>query len=155
MAGITVKHERTQDLAAWAEETATLVDLGSWDEIDRSALSEELRELSRSQYNELRNRFRVLFVHLLKWAAQPGRQGGSWEATIIIQRAEIIDLIEESPSLQHRLSQRDLAKVWATAIKVSAAETRLPLDAFPGECPWDLYSEILVADWLPPNMDIR
>lgn len=155
MASISVKHERTQDHAAWADETASAIELGSWDEIDASALSEELRELSRSQYHELRNRIRLLIVHLLKWAAQPDRRGGSWEATIIVQRAEILDLFEESPSLKHRLSQRDFARVWSTAVDAAAAEARLPLESFPSQCPWELYSQILKPRWQPSEIDLQ
>jgi len=46
-----------------------------------------------------------LIGHLLKWHYQPENRSKSWRVTIRNQRREIMDILEENPSLQSYLPE--------------------------------------------------
>ncbi len=69
-------------------------------ELDWDGVSEELRLLGVSEERELRSRYVVLFVHLLKCIVQPERRSRSWENTIAVQRDEIA--LHRGPPLSKR-----------------------------------------------------
>ncbi len=96
---------------------------------------------------ELDSRLEVLIHHLLKWQQQPEKRSGSWKSTIFSQRAAIRRLFEQSPSLRRRLTQ-SVAAVYRDAVNGAAAETGLPEDSFPAECPFPP-AQILDPAFLP------
>jgi hypothetical protein len=136
------------DAAAWAEEMAALLESHDYANLDVAGLAEELRDLSRSRFDELRSRLRVLIVHLLKWQYQPARRSRSWRSTITTQRFDIADMLKESPSLGTRL-QPEFAEVWYRATVQAADETGIDIEKFPADCIWDLKTEILLSGWFP------
>jgi hypothetical protein len=86
-------------------------------------------------------------MHLLKWGCQPRRRRGGWESTIRSQRAEIQELLDDSPSLRQEVpgivaGRYDLAR------RNAAAETGLPLATFPEECRFSV-DQVLAEEWLP------
>src|ERR1035438_9493947 len=102
--GVRLQALYEQDFALWAEETARLLRAGALDDLDIENLAEEIESMGRKDRRELRSRLKVLLSHLLKWRIQPDhRSGGSWRSTIAIQRSDIEQLLEESPSLRSRL----------------------------------------------------
>ncbi len=58
-------------------------------------------------------------------------------ATIAIQRLEITELIEESPSLKPDLEEA-LQQAYLKAINLAVQETNSPKHIFPTECPYSL-----------------
>jgi hypothetical protein len=103
--------------------------------------------MGASQRRELKNRLRVLLMHLIKWQWQPERRSASWGATIDVQRYELVDLLDSSPSLKREVADV-VHHVWQQAKKEAAKETGIAPDAFPELCPWDTEKQILMADWL-------
>ncbi len=126
-----------QDLLAWAEQQAAHLRAGDLDRVDVAHLIEELDAMAGNLRRELKNRLRILLAHLLKWQFQPRRRSRSWAATIAEQRAQIEDLLEESPSLRRELEAAARA-AWPQARKRAAIETGLPLESFPIDLPYAL-----------------
>jgi hypothetical protein len=118
----------------------------SANEIDWDNVAEEIESLGKSFANELRNRYAVLLAHLLKWMFQPERRSNSWRATIITQRGEIRDHLEEHPGLK---PQREalFAKSYRQARGWAASETDLPLEDFPAGNPFSLEQAMDEAFW--------
>jgi len=138
------------DAASWAEEMAVLLESHDYANLDIAGVAEELRDLSRSRFDELRSRLRVLIAHLLKRQYQPAKRSGSWRSTITTQRFDIADMLKESPSLRTRL-QPEFAEVWYRATVQAADETGIDIEKLPAECIWDLQTEILRSGWFPPG----
>jgi len=136
------------DAAAWAEEMAALLESRDYANLDIAGLAEELRDLSRSRFDELRSRLRILIAHLLQRQYQPAKGSGSWRSTITTQRFDIADMLKESPSLGTRL-QPEFTEVWYRATVQAADETGIDIEKFPAECFWDLQTEILLSGWFP------
>ena len=105
-----------QDFVAWCEDTANKLKKRDLDHLDFENLIEEIESLGRSDRRELKNRLTVLFAHILKriYVNSPENFNG-WELTIIEQRRQIQDLLEDSPSLKSYLAEI-LAKVYANAL---------------------------------------
>lgn len=123
------------DFHAWAHEQAALARGRSSNLLDWDNVAEELESLGKQQRSELRNRYRILLTHLLKWAYQPQRQGRSWTNTIRNQRDEIAERLRENPSLQ-----ADDAEVFVFAYRLArrdaSTQTRRDEGTFPVDPPF-------------------
>jgi hypothetical protein len=86
-------------------------------------------------------------MHLLKWSYQPEQRSGSWDSTIRTQRADIRQLLDDSPNLRREVPGI-VAERYETARRNAAAETGLPLATFPTDCPFSA-DDILAEEWLP------
>lgn len=131
----TSLHE--EDLVAWLEQQAAHLRSGRLEALDVVDLIEEIEAMVGSRRRELKSRLRVLLMHLLKWDHQPRRRSRSWASTIAEQRAQIQDLLEESPSLRSELVTTTRA-AHGRAVERAAIETGLRRHAFPAELPYDL-----------------
>lgn len=105
-----------RDFVAWCEDTAAKLRARDIEHLDFDNLIEEIESLGRSDRRELKNRLTVLLAHILKrmYVSSPENFNG-WELTIIEQRRQIQDLLEDSPSLKPYLVEI-LAKVYANAL---------------------------------------
>src|SRR5215475_3234209 len=138
-----------QDFYTWTQEQAALLREYAVQELDLYNLAEEIESLGKSDRRALGSHLRNLVMHLLKWHYQPdGRQAGqSWRVSIRNARAEIIVLLEDSPSLQPEVA-RLLIRWYPLARQDAADETRLPLATLPATCPWSP-AQVLDADFWP------
>lgn len=147
---------RGKDLFGWTQEQSTLLRdaselrLNTPADLDWEHLAEEIRLLGVSLKRELRSRYTVLLLHLLKWRYQPGLRGGSWRNTIREQRNQIVEILEESPSLRAR-RDAEMTLAYARARDAAEGETGLPLATFPGECPFTLDQVEDEAFWPEPD----
>jgi len=139
------------DFARWAAEQGALLRDGRLDALDRDNLAEEIESLGRSERYEIESRLKVLLVHLLKWAFQPGKRKAGWKATIREQRGRIARRMRESPSLAGYPGEI-LAEEYPYAVAGAAEETGLPEETFPAACPFTI-EQILDADFLPSSTD--
>ncbi len=124
------------DFALWAAEQGALIRDGKFDRVDLENVAEEIESLGRSNKQEIQSRLTIILIHLLKWEHQPEISSGSWISSIAIGRDEIAKLIEDSPSLR-AYPAAVLQRAYRAAPRVAAAETGLPLAAFPKDCPYD------------------
>ena len=76
----------------------------------------------------------MLLAHLLKWEHQPEKRSGSWTATIVTHRQELLGDVGQGVLRAHAIAV--LADAYAAARVRAAAETGLPLSEFPAGCPW-------------------
>jgi len=127
-----------RDETAWLDAMARLAAEGRYAEMDHANLSEYLSDMAKRDRREVASRLVTLLTHLLKWEHQPGNRSGSWRGTIMEQRRELCTLLESGTLHNHALSI--FADAYADARKQAAAETELPRETFPTECPWDLES---------------
>ncbi|MBW4550198.1 MAG: DUF29 domain-containing protein [Aphanocapsa sp. GSE-SYN-MK-11-07L] len=122
-----------QDYNLWIEQTVELLKAHRFDEIDLENLIAELESMSKRDKRELLSRFKVLLMHLLKWQYQPDKRSNSWRSSIRNNRAEITQIIEDSPSLKV-FPSAILDKAYRFARADAADETGLDLADFPIEC---------------------
>ena len=97
-----------QDVALWAQQQGRLLReaalRGSNEPIDWENVAEEIESVGRSEAHEVRKRLGVIVEHLLKLAFSPAQEPRrGWQETIVEQRSEIGDLLDDSPSLRNRL----------------------------------------------------
>ncbi len=136
-----------EDFYGWLTNTAQLIRIGDFDDLDFEQIAEELESMSKSERRELASRLTVLLAHLLKWQYQPEKRSRSWENTIKIQRIDIHELLQESPSLRYEIEHvidtaYRKARIWAEE------ETGIDEQWFPDACPYSL-DDLLNDQYLP------
>ena len=125
------------DFYAWTQEQATLLRQGKLDYIDVVNLIEEIESLGKQQKQELKNRLGVLLGHLLKWDYQSDRRSKSWKYTIQEQRLQILDLLEQNPSLKP-YQEEAVSKAYQLGLLLVGRETSLDPKELPSQCPYTL-----------------
>ena len=135
------------DYLQWIETTAEKLHSRDYANVDWDNLIEEIEDMGRSERRSLESNLIVVLLHLLKWQYQPERRSGSWEASIIEHRRRIKKALKESPSLQPYL-ESIFAEAYVEAVKQAKAETGLPLEAFPLQCPYKL-TAVVDDEFLP------
>ena len=136
-----------RDTYAWSIEQAALLRAGRLSEADIENIAEEIESVGKSEKRELESRLKVLLTHLLKWQFQPERRGGSWRATIDVQRVGIADHLEDNPSLKSQLQEATVRAYRLSSIE-AAGETGLSRKTFPETCPWP-FAQYCDADFWP------
>ncbi|MGI3901787.1 MAG: DUF29 domain-containing protein [Janthinobacterium lividum] len=91
------------DAHAWAMEQAELMRLRRFDELDIENLADEVQDVARRERRELLSRLSLVYQHLLKWDHQPDRRSASWARTIVEQRRQVDELLDEARSLRSHL----------------------------------------------------
>jgi hypothetical protein len=150
--GLIVTNLYSTDFYAWTQEQANLLRQGKVDYIDRTNLIEEIESLGKQQKQELKNRLGVLIGHLLKWNYQSHQRSKSWKYTIQEQRLQILDLLEQNPSLTS-YQEEALTKAYQLALLLIGRETPLDPKELPNQCPYTL-DQILDASF-PDDLESR
>jgi hypothetical protein len=135
------------DFYAWTLQQVALLRSQQWTQVDLSNLIEEIESLGKQQRQELLNRLGILIGHLMKWEYQPQSRSRSWLATLRVQRLDILDLLEDNPSLKPYLEEA-LQKAYLKGVALTVGETNLPEHTFANDCPYDL-SEVLSDRFYP------
>ncbi len=126
-----------RDFYSWLTENSRLLQDGKLQEIDALHIAEELEALGKSERRALMSRLTVLLAHLLKWQFQPARRSRSWRNTLRVQRLDIMDLLNDSPSLAHEMTRR-MDSAYRKAALLAEEETGIEQQAFPSTCPYTL-----------------
>jgi hypothetical protein len=97
-----------EDFVRWTEEQAALLrrakTAGANLPLDWDNLAEEIDSLGISQRSALKSQIRRILRHLLKLAASPASEPrAGWRASVVDARAEIEDLLGNSPSLRREI----------------------------------------------------
>jgi hypothetical protein len=116
-------------------------------QLDIALLLEELDFFVGKHKRELRGRLRLQMLHLLQCEYQPLLRSTSWISSICIQRNEIDDALEGSPSLRPQLATVAAAQ-YPRAVAQAAKETGLPISHFPPSLPYT-EAQLLDHDFLP------
>ncbi len=137
-----------RDFAAWAEETARLLEQRQFDQLDLPNLIEEVWDLSKRERDRLLSSLRLILHHLLKWQYQSALKSDSWESTITRERVNIQAYLDDSPSLKRYLEPEWVSKAYRLARLEAIKETRLSKGVFSEQCPYEI-EQILDLDFLP------
>jgi hypothetical protein len=135
------------DYLKWIETTIEKLRVRDYSNIDWENLIEEIDDMGRSERKSLKSNLIVVLTHLLKWQYQPDFRSGSWKGSIVEHRRRIRDALKDSPSLKPYL-QEVFAECYLDAVELASAETELPVETFPGECPYTA-AEVLDSNFLP------
>ena len=147
MTKIPTKNLYEADYLQWIETNIKNLRNQNYAQVDWENLLEEIEDMGRSERRSLKSNLIIVLLHLLKWQYQPERRGGSWERSIIEHRRRIKEALKDSPSLKAYLTNI-LQESYTESVKQAKAETRLPWETFPQECPYSLTS-ILDDEFLP------
>ena len=138
-----------KDFYAWLMKNADLLRQHKFNEVDIEHVAEELESMGKSEKRELTNRLTVLLAHLLKWKYQPALRSRSCKNTILTQRIDILELLEDSPSLHYELGER-IAIAYEKARLSAEDETGIDKNEFPDNCPFT-FEQLLKKDFLPED----
>jgi len=139
-----------QELAADSHyKTAVAVNdaLAEGNVIEAKAGIEELIDaLSRSERRAIRSHLIRLMAHVIKWHTQPERRTRSWRATIVNARNEIIEIQEETPSL----NRAAVEVIWTKCFKAAReeAEGDMGRDSAIDALSWE---QVFVAEYTLPH----
>ncbi|MBD0362933.1 MAG: DUF29 domain-containing protein, partial [Coleofasciculus sp. C3-bin4] len=123
------------DYLKWIETTVEKLQVRDYSSVDWENLIEEIEDMGRSERRSLESNLVVVLTHLLKWQYQPDFRSGSWKGSIAEHRRRIRKALKESPSLKPYL-QEVFAECYLDAVEQASAETELPVERFPKECPY-------------------
>ena len=136
-----------EDYYGWLQENAQLIREKRFSEIDVENIVEELESMGKSEKRELSSRLTILLMHLLKWQYQAVKRSTSWRNTIAVQRIDIRELLEDSPSLKSEIADK-IAVSYEKAKLAAEVETGIEKQNFPAQCPFSL-EQILEEGFLP------
>ena len=135
------------DYLKWIQTTVEKLRLQDYSSIDWENLIEEIEDMGRSERKSLKSNLIVVLTHLLKWQYQPDFRSGSWKGSIVEHRRRIREALKDSPSLKPYLEEV-FAQCYWDAVEQASAETELPVETFPQECPYTS-AEVLDSSFLP------
>jgi Domain of unknown function DUF29 len=135
------------DYMQWIETTIEKLRSQDYANVDWENLIEEIEDMGRRERKSLKSNLIVILLHLLKWQFQPEKRSGSWESSIIEHRRRVKDDLIDSPSLKPYLDNI-FAECYTQAVKQAKAETGLPLETFPIQCPYEL-PQVIDDEFLP------
>jgi len=135
-AELTLAQLYEADETAWLEAMAELIHQGRCSDLDYSHFEQYLSDMARRDRREVESRLATLLTHVLKWECQPDHRSHSWRGAIVEQRQELEGLIARGVLRNH--AEAAFSAVYARAVERAAADTGLPNDAFPAECPYTL-----------------
>ena len=138
------------DFYAWTQAQANFLRQGKIEHLDMVNLVEEIESLGRQQKQELKNRLGVLIGHLLKWQYQASHRSKSWKYTIQEQRLQLLDLLDQNPSLKSYQDEA-VAKGYQLGLLLVGRETPLDPKTLPGQCPFT--PEQLFSDRFPEDLE--
>jgi len=124
-----------EDFYGWTIENISLLRQRKFNEVDMDHIIEEIESLGRSNRRELVSRLGVLIAHLMKWEYQSDLKNKSWKGTIVRQRIDIKDVLEENPSLNSQIDEI-IVKAYKYALAILEEETPLDLKSVPQKCPY-------------------
>ncbi len=136
------------DFYLWTQQQAGLLRQGQFNRIDLDAenIAEEIESMGKRDRRSISSYIQNVLLHLLKWRYQPERRGTSWRLSIENARYQILNLLDESPSLKREMSVF-ATKEYQQASRNAAGETGLPLTTFPDQCPFTV--EQITGDYWP------
>ena len=144
-----------RDFVLWTEQRAAALRRAKASKLplDWENLAEEIESLGKSDRRELRSQITRILRHLLKLVASPAEVfRAGWRSTIRDARAEIEDVLEDSPSLRCE-APVIVAKQIRAAARLAAAD--LVEHGEPAEAVWvrleqgGFTAEEVLGDWFP------
>ena len=119
-------------------------------DLDFEKLAEEIEDVGGSNKREVKSRLTTILEHMLKIAYSPAYEPlNGWRGTIYTQRRDLLDTLDQSPSLR-RVIADEFERSYQDAARITRlSHIDLSLAPIPTRCPFDLQTQILDPDWLP------
>jgi hypothetical protein len=150
--GTTTKTLYDTDFVAWADETAGLIRAHRLDGLDLEHVAEEIEGLAVAKRKAIRSQLRLIMSPLIKQKIQPERDIPGWQVSIANARKEILNNIEEAPSLRKHLEE-SVDRVYSLAVRLAVLEAEEKNDRRAwSTCPWTL-DKLLHGD--PAELALR
>ncbi len=155
----TLPLEYERDFPGWINQHIAWLKAGQFHQLDIDHLIEELEGMATRDRNELVSHLKSLIAHLLEWQFQLKQlserweefKGSSWRTSIVEQRSEIQDQLENHPSLKSHLTEA-MTKAYPKAVTLAVDETGLPKKTFPLVYPYSL-EQLLDKTFYPGGND--
>ena len=153
------------DYQQWAEQQKQFLQSGQLDRLDIKNLLAELGQAVKNNRRSLKSGLKILILHLLKVDYQlrvlqdPWVQDKvihTWLPSINNPRSDITDLLADSPSLKHHLTDaiaQSYPMARAEAVEqmnkyIHSPQKRLTASSFPDTCPWT-FEQLMSLDLYP------
>jgi hypothetical protein len=136
------------DFYAWTQQQAAALRAKEFTALDLEHLAEEIESMGKRDRRAVERYLVVRLCHGLKWVYQSERRGRSWQRTLTVTRQRLVRLLRDHHTLRAELAEL-IPAAYADARELAAAETGLPLSAFPPDCPWPEPDQVLAADFPP------
>ena len=145
------------DFFRWTQEQAALLRQVPSERInlpiDWEHAAEEIEDMGRRDFRSISSFIRVILEHLIKLTHSPAKDPrAGWRTTIARSRAEIDRILDDSPSLRRRLSER-LLKDYALAREaalVSLVQDRVEPESVPLAPPYSI-EQVIDHAWWPAS----
>ncbi len=145
------------DFFRWTQEQASLLRQVPSERInlpiDWRNAADEIEDMGRRDFRSISSFIRVILEHLIKLTHSPAKDPrAGWRTTIARSRAEMDCILEDSPSLRRRLSERllkDYALARETAL-VSLVEDRVEPENVPLAPPYSI-EQVIAHAWWPAS----
>ena len=125
------------DYYTWAMTNAQLLKEGKLGEVDYINLAEEVKDLGKSEYKELRSYLANLLSHLYKWDNQPDLRTKSWINTIANSIRGISSILEENPGLKYPSTfNKAFISAWKDARYIISDDININIKLIPFDCPY-------------------
>ena len=138
------------DYNLWVLDTVEKLENRDLDSLDWDNLIEEVLDLSERKRRNITSLLMKLIEHLLilqYWEYEKERNRGHWEREILNFRLQIVEELEDSPSLNNYLNSK-FPDCYQKGRKLASKHSQLPLNIFP-ENPIASLEQILDENWLP------
>lgn len=137
------------DEHAWMLAQLEVLKQGRPGDLDAEHLREYLHDMTIRDRRALRSRLAQLWLHILKFQAQPELASRSWRISIVKQQIALRETLSDTPSLGQYLPELAPA-AYANARHLASVETGFPQSAFPAEPPMTLQQALI---WAPLDQD--
>lgn len=132
----------------WLEQTINLLIDHQWEVLDVENLIEALRDLGRSQFNQVRSLLKQIMIHLLLldyWQREYDYNHRHWQAEILNFRDDLKQNL--TPSLKNKLSP-EIDEIYKLSVRFVIRKTGMSARTFPQSCPY-FWQQLLDEDWYP------
>ena len=130
-----------RDYYGWVQDQVQALRARRVEDVDWENVAEEVEDLGKSERRAIESQLVRLIEHLLKLQFAPDAvvksNAREWELTIRDARLMLRRLLEQSPSLRPQMPEM-FQFAYQRGRLVALRKTRLPDDAIPESCPWDV-----------------